>query len=148
MAVDKFSAILSWTPPPYNCSISNYSLEIVDEENAVSVVSLSNTSTLVTTLMVGKIYTFRVASVYAAGSNMSNWSQPVSLAMKGLLWPVITRLPMDNLLCFHGRVVPAPVEIVAATIKASSQMNYYINAEWKVPELDYYKSFGVIYLLI
>ena len=81
-ALNNYSAILSWTPPPYNCALINYSLEIVNEEN-VSVVILSNTSTLVTTLMVGKNYTFRVASVYAAG-NTSNWSQPVSLAMQGL----------------------------------------------------------------
>ena len=74
MALNNYSAILSWTPPPYDCSLSNYSLEIADEENAVSVVFFSNTSTLVTTLMVGKIYTFRVASVYASG-NMSNWTQ-------------------------------------------------------------------------
>ena len=97
MALNNYSAILSWTPPPYNCSLVNYSLEIVDEENIVSVFFLSNTSTLVTTLMVGKIYTFRVSSVYAAG-NMSNWSQPVSLAMQGLLWSVITILPM--IICY------------------------------------------------
>ena len=85
MALNNFSAILSWTRPPYNCSLINYSLEILNEENVVSVVFLSNSNTLLTTLMVGKNYTFRVASVSAAG-NMSNWSQPVSLAMKGLLF--------------------------------------------------------------
>ena len=146
MALNSSSASLSWTPPPpYNCSL-NYVLEIVNEEN-VSVVFLSNNSIILTTLMVGKNYTFRVASVYAAG-NISNWSQPVSLAMQGLLWSVITRLAMNNLLCFCGRVVPAPLEIITATIKASSQMNYYISAEWKVTMLVYYKLFGVIYLLI
>ena len=82
MALYNFAAILSWTSPPYNCSLINYSLEIVEEEN-ISVVILNDSITLVTTLMVGKNYTFRVASVYAAGSNMSNWSQPVSLAMQG-----------------------------------------------------------------
>ena len=146
MALNSFAAILSWTPPPYNCSL-NYSLEIVEEES-ISVVILSNSITLVTTLMVGKNYTFRVASVYAA-DNMSNWSQAVSLAMQGWFWSVITILPMNNLLCFHGRVVPAPVEFVTATIKASSHMNYYINAEWKVSELViYYKCLVIIYLLL
>ena len=32
----------------------------------------------------------------------------------------------------HGHAVPASVEIVAATINESSQMNYYIAADWKV----------------
>ena len=141
VALNSSSACLSWAPPPDNCSL-NYVLEIVYEEN-VSVVLLSNNSIILTTLLAGRNYTFRVASVYAAG-NMSNWSQPVSLAMQGLLWSVITRLPMNNLLCFHGCVVPAPVEFVTATIKASSHMNYYINAEWKVSELViYYRIFSI-----
>ena len=44
---------------------------------------------------------------------------------------------MNNLLCFHGHAVPAPVEIVTVAIKLSSQMNYYIFAEWKVTMLAY-----------
>ena len=84
-ALNNFSASLSWTPHPYNCSL-NYILEVADEEN-VSVVylgSTESTTTNVTTLEVGKTYSFRVASVDAA-EEMSNWSQPVSLAMQGLL---------------------------------------------------------------
>ena len=84
VALNSSSASLSWAPPPYDCSLIHYSLEIVDEETTVSAVllQLSNTSALLTTLMVGKKYTFRVASVDAA-ERMSNWSQPVSLAMQG-----------------------------------------------------------------
>ena len=82
MALNSFSASLSWTSPPYNCSL-NYTLEVVHKENA-SVVFLSNSSINVTTLMVGQSYSFRVASVDAA-DRMSNWSQPVLLTMQGLL---------------------------------------------------------------
>ena len=85
MALNNFSASLSWTPPPYNCSLS-YILEIVDEEN-MSVVWLDSTESSkrnVTTLNIGRTYSFMVASVDAA-MRMSNWSQPVSLAMQGLL---------------------------------------------------------------
>ena len=84
MALNKFSASLFWTPPPYNCSL-NYSLEVVDEQN-VSVVFLGSTNLTtinVTTLNMGKNYSFIVASVDAA-ERMSSWSQPVSLAMQGL----------------------------------------------------------------
>ena len=84
-ALNGFSAALSWTTPPYNCSLNYYLLEISDEENA-SVVSLDakeSTTTILTTLTMGKMYSFRVASVDAA-ERMSNWSQPVSLAMQGL----------------------------------------------------------------
>ena len=81
-ALNSSSASISWTPPPYNCSFT-YILEIVNEDNE-SVISLSNSSIIVTTLIVGKSYSFRVASVDAA-ERMSNWSQPVLLAMQGLL---------------------------------------------------------------
>ena len=85
MALNSFSASLSWTAPPNNCSL-NYILEVADDEN-VSVVTLGSTestTTNVTTLNMGKTYSFKVASVDAAW-RMSNWSQPVSLAMQGLL---------------------------------------------------------------
>ena len=84
-ALNSSSASLSWTPPPYNCSL-NYILEIADGENVsvVSLGSIESTTTNVTTLKMGKTYNFRVASVDAA-ERMSNWSQPVSLAMQGLL---------------------------------------------------------------
>ena len=84
MALNSFSAGLSWTSPPYNCSL-NHILRVADEEN-VSVVywgSTESTAMNVTALNVGKTYSFRVASVDAA-DRMSNWSQPVSLAMQGL----------------------------------------------------------------
>ena len=84
-ALNSFSAILSWTPPVYNCSL-NYILEVADEKD-VSVISLGSTestTTNVITLNMGKTFNFRVASVDAA-KRMSNWSQPVSLAMQGLL---------------------------------------------------------------
>ena len=85
MALNNFSASLSWTPPPYNCSLK-YRLEVVDEEN-VSVIFLGSanlTRMNVTILNMGKTYSFMVASVDAV-ERMSNWSQPVSLAMQGLL---------------------------------------------------------------
>ena len=85
-AVNSSFAILSWTPPSYNCSL-NYIVEVADEENVSVVISLSSIEsapTNVTTLDVGKTYRFRVASVDAA-ERMSNWSQPVTLAMQGLL---------------------------------------------------------------
>ena len=85
MALSNFSASLSWIPPPYNCSL-NYSLEVVDEHN-LSVVFLGSTNLNrinITTLNIGKTYSFMVASVDAA-KRMSNWSQPVSLAMQGLV---------------------------------------------------------------
>ena len=85
VALNNSSASLSWTPPPYNCSLINYHLEIVEEETNVLVVFVSDTNALLTTFMVGKKYTFRVASVDAA-ERMSNWSQPVTLAMQGLLF--------------------------------------------------------------
>ena len=61
-------------------------MEAVDEENASVVLlgSTESTTLIVTTLNMGKSYSFWVASVDAAG-RMSNWSQPVSLAMQGLL---------------------------------------------------------------
>ena len=61
-------------------------MEAVDEENASAVLlgSTESITTIVTILNVGKAYSFRVASVDAA-ERMSNWSQPVSLAMQGLL---------------------------------------------------------------
>ena len=54
---------------------------------------------------------------------------------------------MNSLLAFHGHAVPAPVEIITATINLSPQMNYYmyISAEWKVTISVHYKSFCVIY---
>ena len=55
---------------------------------------------------------------------------------------------MNNLPGCHGHAVPAPVEIVKATIKAPSQMNHYINAEWKVIVVVYYKLFDIFYLFI
>ena len=85
MALDTFSASLSWTPPPYSCPL-NYTLEVVDEEN-VSVVFLDSTELTrmnVATLNMGRTYSFRVASVDVV-ERMSNWSQPASLAMQGLL---------------------------------------------------------------
>ena len=80
IALNHFSVSLSWTPPPYNCSL-NYILEVANEDN-VLLVFLNNSSTNLTTLIVGQSYWFRVASVDAA-DRMSNWSQPVSLAMQG-----------------------------------------------------------------
>ena len=81
-ALNNSSANISWTPPPYNCSFT-YILEIVNEDNVLDV-PLNCSSTIVTTLVVGKNYSFRVASVDEA-ERMSNWSQPVSLAIQGLL---------------------------------------------------------------
>ena len=84
-AVNSSFAILCWIPPSYNCSI-NYIVDVADEEN-VSVVSLGSTKSTaanVTTLNMGETYSFSVASVDAA-ERMSNWSQPVLLAMQGLL---------------------------------------------------------------
>ena len=87
MALNNFSASLSWMPPPYNCSL-NYILEVVNETNTcTSVVYLYSTDLTtknVTTLIMGNTYSFMVASVDAA-DRMSNWSQSVSLAMQGLL---------------------------------------------------------------
>ena len=86
MALNSSSASLFWTPPLYNCSLK-YILEVVDEEN-VSVVSLyttESTTTNISKLNMGTTYRFRVASVDGA-ERMSNWSQPVSLAMQGLLF--------------------------------------------------------------
>ena len=84
MALNSSSASLSWTPPPYNCSLS-YILRVVDEETVLvsSLCSTESTATNVTTLNIGKTYSFRVASVDAA-ERISNWSQPVLLAMQGL----------------------------------------------------------------
>ena len=85
MALNNFSASLSWIPPPYNCSLT-YIVEVVDEQN-VLVVSMNSTELTtmnVTTLNMGKTYSFMVASVDAA-ERMSNWSQPVLLAMQGLI---------------------------------------------------------------
>ena len=133
MALNSSSASLSWAPTPYNCSLNNYLLRVADEEN-VSIVSLGSaesTTTNVTTLNMGKTYTFRVASVDAA-DRMSNWSQPVSLAMQGLLLFCKHNFYQIISLCCHGHAVPAPVEIVSATISESSQLNYNITAEWKV----------------
>ena len=84
MALNNFSASLSWIPPPYNCSLT-YMVESVDEESE-SVSFLGNTTftcITVTTLMVGESYIFRAASVDAA-DRVSNWSQPVLLVMQGL----------------------------------------------------------------
>ena len=129
-ALNSSSANISWTPPSYNCSFT-YILEIANEDNVS--VSLSDSSIIVTTLMLGKTYSFRVASVDAA-ERVSNWSQPVLLAMQGLL-SVFTRLAMNSMLCCncHGHAEPAPVEIVTATIKTSLQTNYSsVTAVWKV----------------
>ena len=84
MALNNSSTSLSWTPPPYNCSL-NYAIEVLREQTLTEVFidSAKSTLTIVTVLMVGESYMFRVASVDAA-ERMSNWSQPVSLAMKGL----------------------------------------------------------------
>ena len=60
-------------------------MEIFAEENTL--VYLGNTTftnIVVTILMAGGTYSFRVASVDAA-DRMSNWSQSVSLVMQGLL---------------------------------------------------------------
>ena len=84
MALNNFSASLSWTPSPYNCSLS-YILEVVIEVNA-SVVFLDSTELTtmnVTTLNKEKTYSFMVTSVDEA-ARKSKWSQPVSLAMQGL----------------------------------------------------------------
>ena len=78
-ALNNFSARLSSTPPPYNCSL-NYILEVADEEN-LSVVfwgSTKSTTINVTALNIGKTYSFRVASV-DADERMSNWSHAASL---------------------------------------------------------------------
>ena len=85
-ALNSSSAILSWTPPPHNCSINNYIVEVANEEGVlvISLGSTESTTANVTSLNMGKVYSFRVASVDAAG-RMRNWSQPVSLAMQGLL---------------------------------------------------------------
>ena len=85
VAINSSSVILSWIPPPFNCSL-NYILRVSDDENVpvVSFNSTESTTTNVTTLSTGKTYSFRVAGVDAA-ERMSNWSQPVSLAMQGFL---------------------------------------------------------------
>ena len=83
-ALNEFSASISWILPPYNCSL-NYILNVVDEKSvSVSLGSTELTGMNVTTLNMGKTYSFMVASVDAA-ERMSNWSQPVLLAMQGLL---------------------------------------------------------------
>ena len=87
MALNSSSANISWSPPPYNCSFTSI-LEIANGDNGS--VSLSNSSIIVTTLTVGRTYRFRVASVDAA-ERMSNWSQPVSLAMQGLLFVLLSQ---------------------------------------------------------
>ena len=60
MAVNGSSAILSWTPPSYNCSL-NYVVGVTDEENVavVSLGSTESTTTNVTTLKMGKNYSFQ-----------------------------------------------------------------------------------------
>ena len=86
MALNNFSASLSWLPPSYNCSLT-YVVEVVDGQN-VQVVPMNSTESItmnVATLNIGKTYIFMVASVDAA-ERMSNWSQSVLLAMQGLLW--------------------------------------------------------------
>ena len=84
VALNSSSASLSWTPPPYNCSL-NHIVEVVN--NVCNLVAFSDITTstglIVAPLMVGESYIFRVASVDAA-ERMSDQSQPVSLAMKGL----------------------------------------------------------------
>ena len=68
-------------------------MEVVNEEN-VSIVFLGSTESTrmnVTTLSMGKTYSFMVASVDEAERTI-NLSQPVSLAMKGCFCSVITRL--------------------------------------------------------
>ena len=132
-ALNSSSANICWSPPPYNCSFT-YILEIVNEDN-VSVLSLSSNSVIVTTLVVGESYSFRVASVDEA-ERMSNWSQPVSLAVQGLLlFCMYNHKISTDYFCvvMHGYAVPAPVEIVTATITMSLPMNYTnITAVWKV----------------
>ena len=86
----------------------------------------------VTTLNMGETYIFGVASADAAGRG-SSWSQPVSLAMQGLLLFCDHKIVSMQFFCVcHGHAVPAPVEIVTATIDELSQINYYITDEWKV----------------
>ena len=58
---------------------------------------------------------------------------------------VITKLWMNNRLCFHGHAVPAPVEIVTATINVSLHMNYYITAKWKVNTLVFKYNLALIW---
>ena len=111
-------------------------MEAVDEENAVIVSwrSTELTTIIVTTLNMGKSYRFRVGSVDAA-ERMSNWSQPVSLAMQGLPLYCNHKIARNYFLCCHGHAVPPPVEIVTATINQISQMNYSITVDWKVTML-------------
>ena len=114
-AVNSSFAILCRTLPSYNCPIS-YIVDVADEEN-ISVVSLGTSSTKstasnITTLNIGKTYSFRVASVDAAG-RMSNWSQPVSLAMQGLL-----------LLCNH-KISIQKLFLLLWTCSASTSGNFH-----------------------
>ena len=60
-------------------------MEVADYENVpgVFLASTELTTLKTITLSMGKTYRFRVASVDAA-ERMSNWSQPMLLAMQGL----------------------------------------------------------------
>ena len=111
-ALNTSSAIVSWTRPPHNCLLYNYIVEVTEKENQ-SVVSLSSTQSTtmnVTTLDIGKTYSFRVASVDAA-ERMSNWSQPVLLAMQGLL-----------MVCNH-KIVSMQISVLSWTCSASISGN-------------------------
>ena len=141
LVLNSVSASLSWTSPHYNCSL-NYIVQAVDETSGSVIFSKNTTSAglNLTILMVGESYIFRVASV-DEGDRMSNWSQPFSLAMKGLAIVVKSAHEMYLLLLYYTFSlntfsVPADIEIIAVKLKRSMPLNY-VTVEWKVGVLLY-----------
>lgn len=82
LALNSSSVYLSWTPPIYNCSLT-YLVQVAERDGSVILLNTTNATSLnVATLMTGKVYSFRVASMDAAG-RMSDWSEPISLLIQG-----------------------------------------------------------------
>ena len=82
LAVNSSVVYLSWIPPLYNCSLT-YPVEVAERNGSVVLVDTVNATDLtITTLIIGKVYSFRVASMDAAGRT-SNWSEPVFLLIQG-----------------------------------------------------------------
>ena len=136
MALNSSFANLSWAAPLYSCPLT-YIVEVVNNVSGL-VVHLENTTSTdlnIITLMVGEIYSFKVASVDVA-ERMSNWSQSVLLAMQGkfcFCLCIITKCSWAMCAIFTENTCAAPGEVEIIAVSQQKVMQWkYITAEWKV----------------
>ena len=82
LSLNSSSAVLYWTPPLYNCSLA-YPVQVAERNGPLILSNTTNaTSLTVTNLETGKVFSFSVASMDAAG-RVSDWSEPRFLLLQG-----------------------------------------------------------------